>query len=368
MRLGLASLLAILVARALAHRVEARLQRAHEVGDRRGLLLGGLDDDLLAGGLLLDHLQDGLAVGVLVLGRLELAGQRLDQLLGDVDLALVGLDVLGGGDVVQAGGVDDLVGEEHRRHLEHVVVGQRPDRDEALLLADDDLGDRDAVGVAHRLQQQPVGLRAAGPGRQVVRVVVEDRVDLVEVDEVLDVDRLGLGRLDGVEFGGVDHHVAVRRDLIALDQILVGDLLPGGGVDALLRDPRARLGVELVEADRLAVDRAVQLDGHGDEPEADGAGPDRTGHEPASVPDGTRFAHAPQAFLRGEALPLGRGALLVEALGGLVAFVRALGDSSTILALKAFRSSGLREVTKPSGRVRRLPGLPACDSGSGSYG
>src|SRR5919197_452299 len=60
----------------------------------------------------------------------------------------------------------------------------------------------------------------------------------------------------------------------------------------------AGLLVDLVEADRLAVDRAVELHGHGDEPEADGAGPDRTGHGPSSVPEMRRVAHLSQAFLR----------------------------------------------------------------------
>ncbi len=72
------------LAGALAHRLEARLQRAHQVGRRRLLLLGfRLHRDLLALGLALDQREHLVAVGVVVLLRLEVAGQRSDQLLGD---------------------------------------------------------------------------------------------------------------------------------------------------------------------------------------------------------------------------------------------------------------------------------------------
>ena len=97
--------------------VEAGLQRGHEVGHRRLVLVGGrLDGDLLALRLALDEREDLLAVGVLVLLELERARQRVDELLGDVELARVDLDVLGGGELVDRRRVDDLVGIDHRRH------------------------------------------------------------------------------------------------------------------------------------------------------------------------------------------------------------------------------------------------------------
>src|SRR4051794_19117042 len=266
------------VGAARAHRVEAGLQRAHEVGHRRaGLLDLRLHGDLLAGGLALDEREHLLAVGVVVLVRLPLAGQRLDELLGDRELAVVGLRLAGGVELVDALGVDDLVGEDHRRHPEHVAV-HGTDRDEALLLADDDAGDGDLARLAHRLQQQPVGLGATGAGREVVGVVVEQRVDRVEVDEVLDLDRPGLLRIERLELRRLDDDVAVRGDLIALDDLVVGHLLARRRVDALLLDAHARALVELVEAHRLAADRAVELDGDRDQPEADRTGPDRPRH------------------------------------------------------------------------------------------
>jgi len=69
-----------------------------------------------------------------------------------------------------------------RLHHQHLAV--RPHGDEVALLAQHDAGDRDLLGVAHRLEHQPVGLRRAGRRREVVRLVVEDRVDLREIDEL----------------------------------------------------------------------------------------------------------------------------------------------------------------------------------------
>ncbi len=132
-------------------------------------------------------------------------------------------------------------------------VAHRAQRDELLLGADHDARDRHLAGLAHRLEQQPVGLGAARPGREVVGVVVEDRVDLGELDEVLDLDRLGLLRLQRLQLAGLDHDIAVGRDLVALDDVLVGDLLAGLRIDALLGDAHAGLAGELVEANALAI-------------------------------------------------------------------------------------------------------------------
>ena len=61
----------------------------------------------------------------------------------------------------------------------------------------------------------------------------------VEVDEVLDLDGLRLLRIERLELARLDDHVAVGRDLEALDDVVVGDLVARRGVDALLLDAHA---------------------------------------------------------------------------------------------------------------------------------
>ena len=73
---------------------EARLERGHQVDDRRGLAdLLGLGD-LLAAGLGLEELEQRRARLVGVLLRHERPGQPLDELLGHRELLLRGLDAL----------------------------------------------------------------------------------------------------------------------------------------------------------------------------------------------------------------------------------------------------------------------------------
>ena len=137
----------------------------------------GLDGDLLAVGLALDQLEHLLAVLVVVLRGLEVRRQRVDQLLGHLELAVGGLEVLGRGQLVEVVGGHDLVVEDHRLHHQHVAGAGRiatscsleRSTTRAIATLPDSL---------HRLEQQPVGLRRALVGHEVVRVVVVDRVDV----------------------------------------------------------------------------------------------------------------------------------------------------------------------------------------------
>ena len=97
--------------------------------------------------------------------------------------------------------------EEHGGHRQHVAGGT--DRDEALLGADHDLGDRHLAGLLHGLEQESVGLLGARARDEVVGVVVEDRVDVRLLDEVEDVDGAGLLGIQPLELGRLDHDVAV---------------------------------------------------------------------------------------------------------------------------------------------------------------
>ena len=80
-------------------------------------------------------------------------------------------------------------------------------------------------------------------------------------------------------------HVVVRGDLIALDDLVVGDLLVGALRDPAVAHPGIVGLAQFVEADRLARDRAVELDRDVEEPEGDRSGPDCACHGPHSSRD-----------------------------------------------------------------------------------
>ena len=89
--------------------------------------------------------------------------------------------------------------------------------------------------------------------------------------------RLASGSI-GRQLLGLDDHVAAAAEVVALDDVVVVDLLAVDRADPLLLI-RAAIGVvQLVEADVLRRGRRDQLDRHVDQPEADRSAPDCSGH------------------------------------------------------------------------------------------
>ena len=95
-----------------------------------------------------------------------------------------------------------------------------------LLVADHDLGDRDLAGFLERPDEQPVGLLGAVLRLEVVGLAEVDRVDLVQVDEVADVDRLRQLDVEPIEVLVVERDIAALLDLEAADDVVVVDVLP----------------------------------------------------------------------------------------------------------------------------------------------
>ena len=261
----------------LLGRRHARLERGHEVDHLGGGRLLGRSHDLGgAARLAVDQLEHLVAVGVAEPRRLELGAEALDELAGHRHLLVGDLDV---GDRVELGdllGRVELVRVDHRR--EHQPTVDRPDRGEVLLRAHHEAGDADLAALLHRALQQRVGLERGLVGRDEVGGVVEHRVDVGEVDELLDLDR---ARRLGVERGELlvgDEHVLTRCELVALRQRLGRHLGAVGLGHPLLLDAGARAGVDLVEVHRLARHRSEELDRDADQPEADRSTPDGAGH------------------------------------------------------------------------------------------
>ena len=181
--------------------------------------------------------------------------------------SVVGHELVGG---------HDLVGVAHRLDAERAV--ERPDRDEALLAAHHDAPDRDLVERLHRVDEQRVRLLAALVGHEVVGLLEVERVDVVEVDELLDLDLVAPLRAQRLDLARLDDHVLALRDLEAVHDLVGGHLVAGLVGDLAVADARAGPLLELVEAHVFALRRADELHGHLDESEADRPGPDRAGH------------------------------------------------------------------------------------------
>ena len=110
-------------------------------------------------------------------------------------------------------------------------------------------------------------------------MLVVDRIDLLQLDEVFDVDRVRRLRRQLFQLLRLDHDVLVVVDLVALGDLLVRNFPAGLLRDALVPDARACLLVDLMERDVLRLHRGEKLHGDADEPEVDRAAPDGTCHD-----------------------------------------------------------------------------------------
>ena len=125
-----------------------------------------------------------------------------------------------------------------------LTVGQHHPSDRDLVHFADGLADNGKCVVAH------FAVRA-----QVVGADQIPRIDLCTVDELVDLDRAR--RFQGHILKFVLRHLDERIgvDLVALDDVLVGDLLTGIGVHLCVFDAVSGFSVELVEGDLLGFRR-----------------------------------------------------------------------------------------------------------------
>src|SRR6185295_17637188 len=272
-----------------AVRLDALAQRLEQVGRLLPALGLGLGVHVLAPPLPVDHVEQRLAVGVLVLLGLERAAEAVDQVEGDREL-LLRHRRLARADALRR---PDLIREEHLLEDDHPVAPA--DAAELLLVAHHVRDDPDEARLLHRADEQRVWLLGPLRRAEVAGALEVDRVDLVRVDEILDVDRAVALPCRGLEVLVRQVDVLPLRDLVALDDLVVRDRLPLLLADLVVADSRVVLLVEEVEADVPLVDRAVHADGHVDEAERDGAGPDRPGHEGVLPVSARGLTRAPQA-------------------------------------------------------------------------
>src|SRR5256714_872264 len=147
-----------------------------------------------------------------------------------------------------------------------------------LLVADDDLGDGDLPRLLERPDEQPVRLLGALLRLEVVGLAEVDRVDLVQVDEVADVDRPRQLDVEPVEVLVLERDEAALIDLEAADDVVAVDVLAAVAAHLVVADRLQVALVQEVEPELLRLGRADHSHRHADEPKRDRAAPDRPWH------------------------------------------------------------------------------------------
>src|SRR4029078_563243 len=150
--------------------------------------------------------------------------QRVDERLCQLKLLFGHLDVLYPAHERPA--VTYLVGEEQGFEPKHTAGGT--DRNEVGLGYQDEPPDADPTSILHRSQQHRIRLLGVALGHHDVALLEEPRIDIVELDEVLDVDRAARRGAHRFDLVAVEHHHSLIG-LVATAQIVVPDLPLFGG-------------------------------------------------------------------------------------------------------------------------------------------
>ena len=149
-------------------------------------------------------------------------------MLGEIEHVLGDLDVL---DVVEIFLLAaHLVRVAQQRA--HQALAERLQRDDVLAVGQHHAADRDLVHGADGLADHREGVVAdLAVGHEIIGADQIAVVDLGLRHELVDLDRVGRFQRDVVELFLADLDVGVGVDLVALDDVLVGDFLAGVGVD-----------------------------------------------------------------------------------------------------------------------------------------
>ena len=99
-------------------------------------------------------------------------------------------------------------------------------------------------------------------------------IDLAQLDELLDLDASALLRRERLELLRLDQHDLALADLVALDDLLEGNLAAAALGHPLVVDALAGLGLELVEGDVVGHRGGVKTDRDVDQAEVDRTGPE----------------------------------------------------------------------------------------------
>jgi len=160
-----------------------------------------------------------------------------------------------------------------------MVCNVRPcARGRIFVLVHGNFGNGGASRFLHRLNKQLIRLASRVFRHGEVRGLVIKRIDVLEIDELLDFHAARRGRSDLLDLLLLDKYVAVLLVFVTLHDFGSLHLALAGGAELRLLDAGFALGVKLVKVDGLAARGREQADRDGDQPESQIAGPNRGRH------------------------------------------------------------------------------------------
>ena len=172
--------------------------------------------------------------------------------------------------------VRQFIGEVHQLENERTVL--RLHTGEVLPRLNHYLGDTDFVRVFKRVAQKRVRFIAAFLRLKIVRLVEKHRVDLLLIDEVLNVHRLGGLEINTLEIFVLQNHVLPLLVLIALHDLVPGDFLAILLCDAFVINGTQIALTQQTKLKFLASRRRIKSNRDVNQAEADAAFPDRARH------------------------------------------------------------------------------------------
>jgi hypothetical protein len=95
------------------------------------------------------------------------------------------------------------------------------------------------AGLLQGSGEEGVRFGTALVGRKIVGTVKIHGVHGLQRDKLADVDDVGMGVFEGLEFLGAEHDVLIFRELVALHHLRALDRFSVGDGDVLLLDPGA---------------------------------------------------------------------------------------------------------------------------------
>ncbi len=147
--------------------------------------------------------------------------------------------------------------EGFRRRADFIVKVERrgdqalpvwPDQHRTQASEEHGAGDRSNFGSFHTIAQQNESFRPHPVGRQIIRLVEIDAVDLAAGDEGVDLQRLVAVRHGGSHLIRLENDVLAVLDLIALDLGVPFHRIAGLAVDEFAFHPVAGSAIEGVES------------------------------------------------------------------------------------------------------------------------